>query len=782
MATQQDSRDTPYTDFAEVFKQEIEGWVALAARRRPGPDRKPIKGEPHQSNELVGLALSGGGIRSATFALGACQALARYRVLLKVDYLSTVSGGAYFGAALSTLLHWRSRKPSAGPSLKGHPMDEKNFPFSFDPTGPDGQTVLWKAESPPVRHLREQSNYLAPRLGLFDTQTWYTISKVVMLWLSTLLFLILPPFICFLSLLTFVDKDVWNRIEPLEPKVVPGISTTGFSLPSVVGIPLAIVVCCFLIFLVTTVLPRAPQPQVFSVIHKSLLFAILGSLLGLAFIFSVKAALGFQEWAIGTFGVGFAGFLAAGRWAFARLGELGKAQETLGKVGIGHWISTVLPQVLFAVLGYLTLFGGMLVLFIILDGDLGTNVTEGQRKYLAVGFGAATVALLVWPVQSVVWLLNVSSLHTFYKGRLSDSYIQKPVGEGVKAGPDADVPLYKLGIQEDGSRYPVGPYHLIGTALNIAGGTDIHLLSRKSDAFFLSPLYSGSSITGFVKTENLDHGLTVGTAMAISGAAFSPNQGSATHASMAILLTLLNARLGYWLRNPRAHFTGTLGGVLILPLFFFKEMFGKASGNDPYVYLSDGGHFDNLGVYELIRRRCRYIIAVDGSGEPSDKDAHFGTIGTVSRLVRIDFGVDIQMDLSDLVPDKETGRTRSHCALGRIIYPKERDDQTQEEREGLLVYLKATLLGEENAPDLEYYDRISPIFPNHSTADQFFDEAQFESYRALGYHIARDVFVAGLAGKVTEEQKQGPQKEHWLMLDRLCERWDREVMGLPAIR
>ncbi|MBM2827154.1 MAG: hypothetical protein HW403_1218, partial [Dehalococcoidia bacterium] len=108
-------------DFPDVFKQEIEEWVSKAAKTRPGPKREiKSKDKPAQENELVGLALSGGGIRSATFALGACQALARYGVLPKIDYLSTVSGGAYFGAAISTLLHWRSQGANGGQPAQGH--------------------------------------------------------------------------------------------------------------------------------------------------------------------------------------------------------------------------------------------------------------------------------------------------------------------------------------------------------------------------------------------------------------------------------------------------------------------------------------------------------------------------------------------------------------------------------------------------------------------------------------------------------------------------------------
>ncbi|MBM2826596.1 MAG: Patatin-like phospholipase, partial [Dehalococcoidia bacterium] len=430
------------------------------------------------------------------------------------------------------------------------------------------------------------------------------------------------------------------------------------------------------------------------------------------------------------------------------------------------------------VAGYVVLAGVLLFLYVKLKPGLETLPWSARMLWLLY-LTAATFVLL--RLSSVVKVMNYLSLHSFYLWRLRDSYIQKEVDARGKvcAGRSADVPLADL--QKDNRAQPWGPYHVIGTALNTSGSADIRNLGRKSDAFFLSPFYSGSSTTGFAPTKEHYPTLKVGEAMAISGAAFSPNQGRATNTSLAILMTLFNARLGFWLKNPRL-LSGSKENLSRFPpyLLYWIEMFGKASGSDPYVYLSDGGHFDNSGIYELIRRRCRYIIAVDGSGEPSDKEARFGTIGIVSRLVRIDFGVDIQMDLNLMEPDKEKGHTKSHYALGRIVYPKERDDQKEEDREGLLVYLKASLLGDENAPDLEYYDRISPMFPNHSTADQFFDEAQFESYRALGYHIARDAFRETLVGKITEEQEKGPQKEHWLRLDRLCGRWNQDVIGPPV--
>jgi hypothetical protein len=203
--------------------------------------------------------------------------------------------------------------------------------------------------------------------------------------------------------------------------------------------------------------------------------------------------------------------------------------------------------------------------------------------------------------------------------------------------------------------------------------------------------------------------------------------------------------LGYWMSNPASeedHGKPPIRGGMLY--YYLKELFGAASGKDRFIYLTDGGHFDNSGIYELLRRRCRYVIAVDGSGEPSPTSPMFGTLGQLARLARIDFGIDIRMDLRPLTPSPETGKAPSNWAIGTITYPPVERGLSEEERErdrqGMMVYLKAVVTEADNLPDLEFYHRRDNIFPNHPTLDQFFDEAQFEAYRALGYQIAKGIF------------------------------------------
>ena len=212
---------------------------------------------------------------------------------------------------------------------------------------------------------------------------------------------------------------------------------------------------------------------------------------------------------------------------------------------------------------------------------------------------------------------------------------------------------------------------------------------------------------------------------------------------MTALLTLFNARLGAWLGNPKKDSWKNFGPQWGL-LYLASKMLGRTNDQSDYVYVSDGGHFEDLGVYELVRRRCRFIVVCDGGADPKFtlKD-----LGNMIRKVRIDFGVPIEIDLEALRPRGDDRRSGSHVAVGKIRYgdvdgdvapdPSADADPTfhPDRDEGLLVYIKAGLTGDE-PPDLLNYAAEHPDFPNQSTLNQFFTESQFESYRALGYHSA----------------------------------------------
>ena len=250
----------------------------------------------------------------------------------------------------------------------------------------------------------------------------------------------------------------------------------------------------------------------------------------------------------------------------------------------------------------------------------------------------------------------------------------------------------------------------------------------------------------------------MGTAVSISGAAASPNMGYHSAPSLAFLMTFFNVRLGFWTGNPRHDSTWKMAGPRFGLFQLLAELFGLTDDEASYVYLSDGGHFENLGLYELIKRRCSYIVVCDAD---CDNTYSFGDFGNAIRKCRDDIGVEITLLTEDLTPDNVPGSpqnisgtnsksatpfknnfSKSHWAIGRINYrlvdPNAAD--------GVLVYLKTSLTGDEPADVLNYH-RQHKDFPHQTTADQWFAESQFESYRRLGQHVVEKLFEGTLVAK-----------------------------------
>ncbi len=198
---------------------------------------------------------------------------------------------------------------------------------------------------------------------------------------------------------------------------------------------------------------------------------------------------------------------------------------------------------------------------------------------------------------------------------------------------------------------------------------------RNADFFVFSKCFTGSERMGFCETalmEKQHQHLNLGTAMAISGAAAAPNMGVTTVRSLMFIMTLLNIRLGYWLPSP-AIFKGSSWRERMYRRFFlrgagsrylWKEALGKVDEKRAFVNVSDGGHLENLGVYELLRRRCKLIIAVDGEADPA---LSFGSLVRLVRYARIDMGIEIDIDLTE-IRLTEQKQSRKHWTLATIDY------------------------------------------------------------------------------------------------------------------
>ena len=367
------------------------------------------------------------------------------------------------------------------------------------------------------------------------------------------------------------------------------------------------------------------------------------------------------------------------------------------------------------------------------------------------------------------WRIDVNefSMHGFYRNRLVRCYLgasvapeQRHLGKEPFTGfnESDDIRLGDLFPAGAGHRRRHGkpaPIHLINTSLNLVSGEELAWQERKAAPFVLSSLYCGfdpreASFQHQLGTPIHEHGyrrtvtstrnarhygsypvpLTLGSAIAISGAAASPNMGFHSTPALAFLLTVFNIRIGWWLGNPRHRRAWTRSGPFFAMFHLVMELAGKTRGRSRYVYLSDGEHFENLGVYELVRRRCRFIIATDIGADP---DYAFDNLGNAIRKCRADFGVEIEIDASPIEADAD-GLSKWHCAVGTIRYPLPGGGTEL----GTLLYVKSSLTGDEPA-DVLAYARANPPFPHQTTADQFFDESQFESYRRLGHHVAMEV-------------------------------------------
>ena len=416
--------------------------------------------------------------------------------------------------------------------------------------------------------------------------------------------------------------------------------------------------------------------------------------------------------------------------------------------------------------------------------------------------GCVMVAvILVWRVD-----INKFSMYMLYRNRLVRCYLGASNANrspdpftGFDIGDDRHLAelLWKLAPDNNGVVHHLQkPFHLINTSVNLVTGKEYGRQQRRAASFLFSPGFCGfdppkdaghlkptganvlaracfratreygagkRDVVGSISLSGLreklecfrdeEEGVTLGQAMAISGSAASPNIGYHSNPALSFLMTALNARLGRWSANPGQDAWRTPG-----PSFGFvwpvSDLLGLVNADSHYVYLTDGGHFENLGIYELVRRRCALIVAIDAS---SDAGCSFNDLGGAVRKSFTDFGIEIDIQVTDIEFDPVTKLAKSHWAIGEIKYGLV--DANCES--GLLLYVKPSLIGNEPA-DLLNYRNIDRKFPNQSTADQFFDETQFESYRKLGYHIGRSV-LSDICAELDQNRIVGRERRQALL-------------------
>jgi hypothetical protein len=807
-------------------------------QRRHKLGRSPLDkpANPLRSVDAVGLALSGGGVRSASVCLGVMQALNHHDAIRNIDYLSTVSGGGYAGSALSA-----SMSATGGDFVFGERRTNPNAPLSSE-----------IKDTEAFKHIRNYSNYLIPG-GMRDL---VTAAAIVVRGLVANIALVLPVLLLLAALMVHSNPNRSN----LFVSNIFGHSLGKYIPISHFGITLTLVLAGLGLFLIWALIRSWLPPNKHSEFRGWLPFLGASYLIVIAVsfvcelqpfvvagMFEASDQLANPQDALVALVTGWVKSLAAIATPIAavvtffrkQIGDMLKSttaeshwsKQLFAVVSKGLvWVAgAALPLLIWIGFLYLCYWGiindkavnpqtaacppavsgtvgtvnvdrtgpacgGNIDIKLRLDGcstcaaaplagPMTANQSDPQTRHTpdwllaAAQFVSKTVKGYVisrplWLLYLVVglivlvlsWLLkpNANSLHRLYRDRLSKAFLFDPrefatpdrvtIGEPSRDQGRDFKPLDTLRMSELDPRN--APYHLVNAALNIQGSDYANRRGRNADFFIFSPKYIGSEATDYAPMPEFERAapqLDLATAMAISGAAASSNMGSNTIRPLTPTLAFLNVRLGYWLKNPMLLSpTQTRYPVGICSrirawlrfyepvIFLWAEITGRLYENAEAVYLTDGGHIENLGIYELLRRRCRVIIAVDAE---ADSSMHFPSFITLERYARLDLGVRIdlpwepirettlalmdppQKDSKPVMPEASFG---PHVAVGKIDYGGGEI--------GYLVYIKSSLTGDENDYIRDYARRYSS-FPHESTGDQFFSEEQFEVYRALGFHM-----------------------------------------------
>jgi hypothetical protein len=744
----------------------------------------------------TGLALSGGGIRSASFGLGVLQALLENHVLEKIDYLSTVSGGGYIGAALTWF-----RKRHAGTDnafFDGtHPFGKKRQ-GARTPADDGG-----KQQNSFLAYLRQRGNYLAPDRKLNAMALAATVVRcmtVSLLVYLTMLVVVLSLMICASHLAC--GNDGFAKVTGgvvLQKKNAPSMPTSvpadaarkGDDVQEDSHDPSATDAawrnsCLFRFALFLSALSAVLL--VLAAIGYSIATAVSGALKASKGRPGVSGGGAFGRYSLRTrvqvfngrclqstivFGLlatvpiaytvvydnmmsmGLVGSLT-GAWA-----ALGRVRKHLGldTVFKKQWVGTLLFRAGAALFVYSMLLTAYHLSLEWVGVPAGVAGNSPDKTVLLKCGGFLIFSIVVGFISNI----NYSTIGRMYRDRLMEAFLPDDTAimqafgrlrsQGKPATPGADTALLEDMCWSEDQKKVLKPYHIINTNVILINSPMEMFRGRGGDSFILSPQYCGSDATGYIETGRFlkKHkqgdlgGMTLATAMATSGAAVNPNtgvggKGVTRDYFVSLMMTIFNLRLGYWATNP------CLGSKLRSPNYWRPGLcslmgFGYREDN-LFIELSDGGHFENLGLYELIRRRVDTIIVSDAG---ADKDFNFGDLANAIERVRVDFGVGIRFRHEDeqfgkMLPGSDSSGpfagkfnlAANGFASGTIAYP---DTDLYEEKTGRIFLIKSTLLP--GLPgDIYGYKARHADFPDQTTSDQFFDENQFEAYRELGYRAA----------------------------------------------
>ncbi len=838
-----------------------------------GQDLETAIRDAHR-HRLSALCLSGGGVRSASFAAGLIEGLARHNRLLSFDYMSTVSGGGYAGSWLSA---WRYHARRSSQAV------EPPEPWPDQPAEPGNP-----AEPAPLLRLRRYTRYLAPHEGALSIDLWTIIATMGRNML--LIWLVLMPILAAMLLVPYTYYAVVRRLD----RDLVKDATLTFNQPDTL---LLLGSCVLLITAVLYMVWSVPSLGGRNGTQRQFLtwclLPLCAGALGLTFYWAydtvairagptiLAAAIGSpavwmiaglrteqrwrpKTWIAATVSGALCGagvwFLATGPYrdgrpllyGYATFGfplllligllgtvvHVGLSRDETSDADLEWWsrygawvlvvaiawiaVSTIVlwcpllirlaadrvrglsgasSSQITAILGILTTSAGGLVAlsgraihtdperermlprivaalavpsFVVLLlsflamlnlktlHSISTGVvtvdhsieTLMRQTHLAEAIALCAILLAFGTLMALQLPVNKFSLHGMYRNRIVRTFVGAARPESERT-PNAFTDFDNGDDVAMADLAPLGrPMHVVNATLNMVADRTLADQQRKSESFTMSPLHAGSwklgyrPVSEYAADHQFPHGMTLGTAATISGAAASPNMGARSTPALTFLMTILNARLGAWVGNP-----GRAGGKQwrlanprVGPWLLLRELFGSTTDRSRYVFLSDGGHFENLALYEMVRRRCNLIVVSDAGCDPAYA---FNDLANAIRLIRIDFSIPIVFP--DGVPITAE-RDGQHFAIGRILYSAVDGEDAPD---GTLVYAKATVTGDEPWDVLNYAES-HPAFPHESTANQFFSEAQFESYRMLGRHTVDQIFAgrASDIGVTTPEPAQ----------------------------
>ena len=756
---------------AALAKAESE---ALTRRRKaanlPGPDA---------DTPTSGIAVSGGGIRSAIFALGVFQALAARDKLRHVDYLSTVSGGSYFGSFLGAMF------------ARGHRHDAVRHCLNHGGSHHVPTSAGRRPSFDPLNWLRVNGRYLAPRGG---TDGFRIFALLLRNWLGLLFVISVTLLTAILGLRLLIEHAVaalqslhlWFPGDALSEPICIGpaklqISDAAALLPIPAAVALLGGMAYWFVGLVgpPSTLHREWRAQQTSVLTGGLAATVL--LLAWCVIDTIARSLG---------QIGLTTALVNAVIASSTVVGLRKllTAPPVSKALVQVWRSSRLPLRLTLWPVALLLWG---LLLVALDHLAIALVPNRNASWSVLGWLLALQAVLAF----ASLFLNRSSQHAFYAERLIRTFVgasnpqRHPSARSSSRGDEVNVaePIEGDDIAFEDYHGQViahgGPLHLINVTLNetvsefaatmlrdrkglplvigpcgLSSGVVHHALDALPDRrladcghWALQPahLAEGQTPRSFVMFGHAPfkaEALSLGSWTAISGAAVATGLGSYGGTALSLLTGLANLRLGYWWGAGTVGRPGAAGGEPAQPLrgkrpmqaYLYAEMTGRFWGpHRQRWYLSDGGHSENTGALELIRRRLDEIIVIDAEGDPS---APTGNLGELVRKARQDYGAEIEFERGAGAPFGDYDALKpgadgfgDACAVrGVVRYPGT-------DRVSRLLYIRP-VLSADDPPDVIRYRADNPSFPYQSTTDQFFDEAQWESYRKLGESIGLRVF------------------------------------------